>query len=79
VPYPIVVAEGVAHGAVATTLTTSDALHDRWRAHFKKSKGEWLIPIISRMASGENVRADEAIELYKTLHQDEPASYEADF
>jgi hypothetical protein len=77
VRYPIVMTEGVAHGAAATTLTAVDALQDRWQQHFAKSKGAWLVPIISRMAAGENVAADEAVSAYKAIHNQDPISFEA--
>jgi hypothetical protein len=77
VRYPVGIAEGVAHGAAAITLTATDALKDQWQTHFAKSKGEWLLPIIRRMAAGEDVAADEAMAAYKKMHKQEPASYEA--
>lgn len=77
VRYPVVIAEGVAHGAAAITLTATDALKHQWQAHFAKSKGEWLLPIIRRIASGENVAADEVLVAYKKMHKQEPVSYEA--
>ena len=76
VPYPIVVSEGVAHGAATTTLTAIDALQDQWQAHFAKSEAEWLLPIIRRMASGEIVAAEEAVSVYRTVHRQTPKSYE---
>lgn len=75
-PLPVVLAEGIAHGASAITLPAQDALHDRWQAHFAKSEGAWLAPIIRRMANGEHVTADEAVAVYKALHGQEPYSYE---
>ena len=77
VRYPVVIAEGVAHGAASITLSAADALKDQWQGHFTKSKGEWLLPIIQRMASGENVAADDALATYQKMHKQEPVSYEA--
>lgn len=76
VPFPVVIAEGVAHGAASTRLTAMDALKGHWQTHFAKSKGEWLVPILRRMAAGENVSAEEPVAAYKTIHGQEPASYE---
>jgi hypothetical protein len=76
VPLPVVVAEGVAHGAALTTLSAAEALQAQWQAHFAKSKAAWLLPMIRRMASGEPVAADEGITAYKALHGQEPSSYE---
>lgn len=76
VPYQVVVAEGVAHGTAATRLTAVEALQNQWRLHFKKSKAEWLVPIIRRMASGEKVAAEEVLAAYMRNHLEEPASYE---
>ena len=77
VRYSIVMAEGVAHSAAATTLTAQSALQDQWQAHFEKSKGKWLVPIIRRMAAGERVAADEVVSAYKRIHLQEPVSFEA--
>jgi len=40
VRYPVAIAEGIAHGAAAITLTVIDALKDEWQRHFSRSKGE---------------------------------------
>ena len=78
VRYPVEMRQGVAHGAASITLTATDALTDQWQAHFATSQGEWLLPLIRRMASGDDVSADEAIAAFRKMHGCEPASYEAD-
>jgi hypothetical protein len=78
VRYPIIMAKGVAHGAATTMLTAQDALQDQWQAHFAKSKGEWLLKIIGRMATGERIAVDEAVSAYKAIHHKEPVSFDAD-
>jgi hypothetical protein len=76
--YPVAISEGVAHRAVAITVTAADALKDQLKAHFAKSQDEWLLPIIHRMASGDTVTAEEAIAAYRNIHGQNPTSYEAD-
>jgi hypothetical protein len=76
--FPVAISEGVAHGAAAITVSAADALKDQWKAHFARSQGEWLLPIIHRMASGDIVTADEVIPVYRNIHGRDPASYEAE-
>jgi len=75
-PLPIVVAEGVSHGTSSISLSAADALKAQWHAHFAHANGAWLLPMISRMASGETVTADEALTAYRALHGREPDSYD---
>jgi len=76
VPLPIVIAEGVAHGASSISISAQDALQAQWHAHFAQANGAWLLPMIRRMASGETVTADEAMTAYCALHGLEPDSYD---
>jgi hypothetical protein len=48
---PVGLAEGVAHGAVAVTLSAEEAMHEQWQDHFSNAQGEWLLPIIRRMGN----------------------------
>ena len=73
VDFPVILSEGVAHGAVSVPLAAAQAL--AWEEHFAKAEGTWLLPAVHRMAAGEKIAAAEFLALYEHLHKCMPASF----
>jgi hypothetical protein len=72
---PVALSEGVAHGAVSGVFSAADAIGDNWKSHFEAAGGVWLLSILKRMANGETVSAEEALNMYSSKHGSEPESY----
>ena len=74
----VVLAEGVAHGAVGGTFSVEEALAPRWRRNFVKAEGEWLLPHLERIAAGHAVAEADLVRGFTDLHGREPEAYDWD-
>ncbi len=79
VAHPIAFSEGVGHGSAGCALSASDALAERWRAHFEITRSAWLIPYIERLAQGMPLPRDEMMRFYAGLHGRQPECYQSAF
>lgn len=68
------VSEGLAFGGAGATLSVDEALQPKWRSFFARAEGDWLLPVLRRVASGEKIEMQELIDHYVDLHGEEPSS-----
>lgn len=67
-PAKVTVGEGVAHGAVAATISPKEALGEEWAEHFDRAEASWLRPYLQRILEGEVVTEAELIAHFIRLH-----------
>lgn len=68
------IGEGAGFGAAGADVSADEALTS-WRAHFVKAEGEWLLPYLRRIASGETVTMTELVVEFERRHGREPVVY----
>lgn len=70
---PFILWEGVAHGAVGGSFTAKQVLDDSFSDHRRASGTEWILPLLQRVAGGEQVSVEEILKAYRAHHGAEPA------
>lgn len=65
---PFYLASGGAHYGNGTFLTASELLQPQWQSDLHIVSGEWLLPLVERLAQGEILAASEVLELHKQHH-----------
>ncbi|MBS1767309.1 MAG: hypothetical protein JST05_07920 [Acidobacteria bacterium] len=63
VPQPIGFSEGSGQAAAGGIFTAEAALQPRWRKHFEIAGGQWLLPYIVELASGQSLPKEEVLSL----------------
>lgn len=73
---PVGFAEGEGQAAGGGVFTAMEALRPQWREHFAAANGEWLIPFIERLASGQALKANDLLALATETLGRAPESFE---
>lgn len=58
VSHPVGFSESVGHGAAGGIFTAQEALQTKWTEHIASAGGDWLLPYIQLLASGESLDRD---------------------
>lgn len=72
---PVALSEGVGHGAAGGLFTAAEALKESWVKHIQFANGEWLVPVIEKLAQGAEIDSAAVIQSYITAHGHEPESF----
>jgi hypothetical protein len=72
---PVGFAEGTGMAAVGSTFTAQVALSEKWRDHFAKADGEWLLPYIEQLAAGIVPSMEELLKIATLRLKRAPSSY----
>lgn len=65
-------ASGDARNGNGTFLRPEQVLEPQWRGELRVAGAEWLVPLLERMAQGEQVESSEVLAAYQMVHG-EPA------
>jgi hypothetical protein len=75
---PIGWAVGVGHGNAGTLLSAAEALEPHWREHFASAQGEWLLPLLERLAAGGRLDQKEVLRIASANLGQEPGFHDVE-
>jgi hypothetical protein len=73
---PFYLGAGDARNGNGTFLSAVEALRPEWREDLRIAEGEWLLPLLQRLAEGEDVACSEVLEAYRQVHGKAPSREE---
>lgn len=60
-PHPFMMGEGAGHAANSGFFPAEELVGEKWREHFRRADCLWLLPLLQRIAAGEELPPDEIL------------------
>lgn len=71
-PGDFCLSSGDARNGNGSFMSAATALETQWRGDLESAGALWLVPLLERMAGGEEVPASEVFAAYKKVHGKKP-------